>query len=82
MEYKGKKKKKKPLNRHHIVLKIYIIFKIIVSKYIKMQSLSTKTKTKIKSFFFNTRPFRIFFFFLVEIRAFTVVVLKSLGPVW
>ena len=59
---KRKKKKKNPLNRHHIVLKIYIIFKIIVSKYIKMQSLSTKTKTKTKSFFFNTRPFRFFFF--------------------
>ena len=59
---KRKKKKKNPLNRHHIVLKIYIIFKIIVSKYIKMQSLSTKTKTKTKSFFLILGRLDFFFF--------------------
>ena len=45
-------KKKKNLNRHLYSIKKLLIFKIVVSKYIKMQSFTNKDKNKNKIMFY------------------------------
>ena len=60
----------------YIVLKNYKYTKYLFLNILRCNHLPTKTKTK-NVFFFNIRLARIFFFF-VEVRAFTVVMLKIL----
>ena len=62
----------------HIVLKNYKYSKLLFLNTLRCNYLPTKTnKNKIMSFF-NTKLAKIFFF-LVEVRAFTLVVLKILA---
>ena len=71
-------RKKKIKISIHIVLKNYKYSKLLFLNTLRCNYLPTKTnKNKIMSFF-NTKLAKIFFF-LVEVRAFTLVVLKILA---
>ena len=74
--YKERKKKNLKISIH-IVLKNYKYIKSLFLHTLRCNHLPTKAKAKT-IFFFNTKLARIFYF-VVEVRAFTMMVLKNLA---
>ena len=75
--FQYKEKKKKIQISIHIILKNYKYSKSLFLNILRFNHLPTKTKQKQNNVFFNTRLTRIFV--VVEVRAFTIVVLKILA---